>query len=489
MNIPPCSEQVGPKVHLPGDPLSLFSLFFDDDLISLIVRETNRFAEQALQGKDEVWSTNAEEIRAYLGFLILMGINELPLIRDYWSTSEYLRYAPIADRISRNHFEKITRYLHFVDNTSLLSRGEEGYSRLQKVQPVITAMKANFQAAYHPHTQVSIDEAMIPFKGRSTMKQYLPLKPVKRGFKVWVMADSLNGYFCDFDIYVGATGEREGVLGESVVMKLSEALGGQHHQVYFDNYFTSIPLMLKLLDRDTYACGTIRTNRKQYPKEMSEEAKRLRRGEFLFRQSGNIVAVAWKDNKVVNVVSTLASADDTTTVQRTQKDGSRLCVPCPLSVALYNEFMGGVDHGDQLRGSYHIRLKCRKNYKYIFGFLFDAAITNAYILHSRFDVRSDKPMDHKSFRLRLAEQLIGDYKSRKRAGRPRKRPHPSNTCTATPIHLPSHGPSKRVYCKQNRAPPRRKETVWFCNACDGHPSLCLTRRDDGSDCFRLWHQL
>ena len=37
-------------------------------------------------------------------------------------------------------------------------------------------------------------------------------------------------------------------------------------------------------------------------KEMSEEAKRLNRGEFLFRQSGDIVAVAWKDNKVVNVV-------------------------------------------------------------------------------------------------------------------------------------------------------------------------------------------
>ena len=125
---------------------------------------------------------------------------------------------------------------------------------------------------------------------------------------------------------------------------------------------------------------------------MSEEAKRLNRGEFLFRQSGDIVAVAWKDNKVVNVVSTLASADDTTSVMRTQKDGTRQSVSCPRSVAVFNKFMGGVDHGDQLRGSYHIRLKCRKN---IFGFSFDVAITNAYILHSWYDVRSDKPMDHK----------------------------------------------------------------------------------------------
>jgi len=35
------------------------------------------------------------------------------------------------------------------------------------------------------------------------MKQYMPLKPTKRGFKVWVRADAITGYFCDFDIYVG----------------------------------------------------------------------------------------------------------------------------------------------------------------------------------------------------------------------------------------------------------------------------------------------
>ena len=35
------------------------------------------------------------------------------------------------------------------------------------------------------------------------MKQYMPLKPVKRGLKVWVRADALTVYFCDFEVYVG----------------------------------------------------------------------------------------------------------------------------------------------------------------------------------------------------------------------------------------------------------------------------------------------
>ena len=61
---------------------------------------------------------------------------------------------------------------------------------------------------------------MIPFKRRSSMKQYSPLKPVKRGFKVWAIADAWNGYMDD--LYTGATGGREIALGEKVVLKLSD---------------------------------------------------------------------------------------------------------------------------------------------------------------------------------------------------------------------------------------------------------------------------
>ena len=476
----PCTEQPGPKVPLPSDPLGLFSLFFDNTLVDLIVEETNRYAEQTLQGTNKEWSTDAQEIRAYMGFMILMGINQLPEIRDYWSTNEFLHYAPIANRISRDRFEQITRYLHFTDNDVLPSRDAVNFSRLQKVDPVIDHLKEKFKSAYYPHCEVSIDEAMIPFKGRSSMKQYLPMKPVKRGFKVWAIADARNGYMYDLNVYTGASGGRETALGEKVVLKLSDSIKGRHHQLFFDNYFTSVNLLSTLLANGTYACGTIRTNRKQYPAEISEEVKKLSRGEFVFRQSGNLVATAWKDNKVVNMASTLARPDDHTTVDRRQKDGTRRAVQCPLCVALYNRFMGGVDHGDHLRGSYSVRLKCRKNYKYVFWFLFDVAITNAYILRS-FDV-STSEMDHKSFRMMLAKQLIGNYMSRKQPGRPRKRPRP------TP-HLPSHSKSRRcVYCRDVRSPPQRKESVWMCAACEDHPQLCLTGRDDGSDCFRLWHE-
>ena len=52
------------------------------------------------------------------------------------------------------------------------------------------------------------------------------MKPVKFGLKLWVLADSLNGYKYDFDTYIGKKGEHlhEQGLGYTVVMKLVSLL-------------------------------------------------------------------------------------------------------------------------------------------------------------------------------------------------------------------------------------------------------------------------
>ena len=110
------------------------------------------------------------------------------------------------------------------------------------------------------------------FSGRSSMKQYLPKKPIKRGFNVWVRAESRTGYFCDFNVYTGKTesGE-EGVehgLGEKVVLQLSRNIEGHDYQVFCDNYFTTTHLLETLLRKRIYACGTARANRRGFPAEL-----------------------------------------------------------------------------------------------------------------------------------------------------------------------------------------------------------------------------
>ena len=98
-------------------------------------------------------------------------------------------------------------------------------------------------------------------------------------------------------------------------------------------------------------------------------------------QSGNVTASAWMDRKMVMVMCTGCDTTTPTTVLRGQKDGTRRPVTCPAASAIYNRYMGGVDLGDQLRGYYHMRMKCRKFYQYVAKFVLDVAITNSFILY------------------------------------------------------------------------------------------------------------
>ena len=228
--------------------------------------------------KYEKWSKiTRAELKAYLGFQIKMSINRLPSIDDYWSTNVNLRYAPVADRISRDRFRDLQRYLHFVNNDNLVPRGQKGYDRLGKVRPVLEYVTARCREVYMPQKEVAVDEAMIKFQGRSSLKQYMPQKPIKRGIKVWVLGDSSNGYFVDFTVYTGKEGNvAVKGLGFQVVLSLAKQLQGKHHVVYFDNFFTSVELLEELLKWGLYACGTVRSNRKQFPKELCEATSTLK---------------------------------------------------------------------------------------------------------------------------------------------------------------------------------------------------------------------
>ena len=54
--------------------------------------------------------------------------------------------------------------------------------KLYKLRPLINSLNDNLIKLYNVSYQVSIDESMILFKGRSSLKQYNPMKPIKRGY-------------------------------------------------------------------------------------------------------------------------------------------------------------------------------------------------------------------------------------------------------------------------------------------------------------------
>ena len=90
VDVRPFTQPTGLAVNVPNDPADpadLFALFFTPEIVHSIVEETNRYAAQCLAaaGKSTTWTTDEQEIRAYFGFYILMGMVKEPKIRDYWS--------------------------------------------------------------------------------------------------------------------------------------------------------------------------------------------------------------------------------------------------------------------------------------------------------------------------------------------------------------------------------------------------------------------
>lgn len=186
------------------------------------------------------------------------------------------------------------------------------------------------------------------------------------------------GYAYRFIIYSGKDtdpmldGETDiGVVGNTVI-KLSRCIPrSQNHILYFDNFYTSLPLMYYMAKEGISCLGTVQRNRLgkncKLPSREEVMKKSVPRGsyeEYITNYDGiEMSAVSWKDNKQVVLLSTYVGASPVGTIERYEKTEKRKkSIPCPKVVNEYNAHMGGVDLMDSYLGRYRIRMKTRKWY-------------------------------------------------------------------------------------------------------------------------------
>jgi len=110
-----------------------------------------------------MWSNiTPEEMRKFWGPIILMGHVRRESIRDNWSTDPTNSTPIFPHTMSSNHFESIWHAWHFSDN-----RQQTQDTRLLfKIWPVYEYFVQKFRSVYSPKQELSLDEAMIPCRGR-----------------------------------------------------------------------------------------------------------------------------------------------------------------------------------------------------------------------------------------------------------------------------------------------------------------------------------
>ena len=475
------NSQCGIKVEVPPESKSdfFFNLIFSDELIDLIVRETNRYARQKLAGNNTrlaKWhDVTRQELKAYFGICVVMGINNLPRLAMYWSSDPLIGNTGIQNIMTKNRFEELSQYLHFSNSETEPQRGEENFDRLYKVRSLLSGVLENSQKAYEPSKNLSIDEGMIAFKGRLSFRQYMPAKPTKYGIKVWMAADSQNGYVNNFSVYLGkeANVPRVNGLGYDVVMKMASPFLKKHRHIFFDNSFTSTKLMEDLLAQDTYSCGTVRSNRKDLPPCAKNK---LRQGEKVCAQRGKIIFTKWHDKRDISFLSTNVLPSEPSRLVARKKNGRNIQIEKPRVADVYTADMGGVDRADQLRSFYFAGYSSRKWYRYIFWFLFNLSVCNSFILESIYRTnQGERKRPMINFRLDLAKQLIDGFTQRKRKRR-------SQEALTQPVareeHLSVHVTGRKRKCVQCIKAGRRTakgykvETRFECSLCK--VALCRT---------------
>ena len=166
-----------------------------------IVDQTNLYVSQMPSRSPcyEWYDTTVPEMKAFVGVLLLMGIHKLPSIADYWSTHKYLGVPNISAVFPANRLNHLLASIHFNDNSAAKPRGDPGYDKLYKIIPIILSVLQKCLTSYKPHRENSMTKQWLGSKGdRSSLKQYIPNKPTKRGYKIWCRFDSTNGFTCYF---------------------------------------------------------------------------------------------------------------------------------------------------------------------------------------------------------------------------------------------------------------------------------------------------
>ena len=120
----------------------------------------------------------------------------------------------------------------------------------------------------------------------------------------------------------------------------------ENFKVFFDNYFTSIPLLLELKQKGLYSLGVMKANRMAGAMMKSKQTMTKEgRGAMDSRvtKSGDVTVVRWHDNSSVNVASTFVGVGTVDNVRRwSAKEKVFIEVERPEAIKVYNEYMGGV---------------------------------------------------------------------------------------------------------------------------------------------------
>jgi len=148
-------------------------------------------------------------MKKFLGLIFVIGIVRKPKLELCWSTRGIFQTPIFPQKMSRNRFQLIKRYLHFTVNNAAGTNED----RLYKIRTILDTVVNNFRTNYIPDKEISLDEGMLGWQGCLQFHVYNGGKITKYGTLVWMICESSTGYICNLQIYDGKCGPLTETVG------------------------------------------------------------------------------------------------------------------------------------------------------------------------------------------------------------------------------------------------------------------------------------
>jgi hypothetical protein len=447
--------------QLPADasPFDLLQLFLPIDLMEEFAQHTNTAAPHGWR------HTTATELYAFLGVHIFMGIDRLPRTDMYWSAT--FGHPLIMSIFSRNRFKQLLRFFCIVAPDDIAA----AHNPLRHIASLAAKLNQSFTARFIPKQGLALDEAMAAFKGRSPIKQYIPSKPHKWGYKIYCL--SSEDYLLHFEIYAGAERPSEYGATFDTFMRLIRGYEDKQHILYMDSWFTSPALLDPLMQKGIRCCGSVRRNRKGMPNIPETDIRALGRGEWIQRQKGDTTLAVWKDQKVVWVLYNHCSPTETASLDRWSEAGNRISIGCPKAIRDYFYNARCVDVLSQLHYAYLLGRKARRCWPRLAWWLLDMCIINAFKLWS---IGQDHPRQL-DFREQLMHELLEQLSADQKPHRATKNPQAAGALAKDHYPLSTQQDRDCQWCSHQSENRVRSRVI--CAECGVH--LCI------GECFACYH--
>ncbi|XP_043506135.1 piggyBac transposable element-derived protein 4-like isoform X2 [Polistes fuscatus] len=430
----------------------VLSLFLNEQVINLIVMETNRYAEKKFfhnanseYAQENGWKpTNSEEIKIFLGLLLWIDLVQVPLTK-------------CCEAIQPNN-------------------------RLGKVLLLLQILTDNYQQIFLPGPEIVVDETLVPWRGRLIYRQYIPIKSHKYGIRLFKLC-SAEGYTWSIKIYAGGDicgiNQTCGIIPENVCIELINKLLNEGRTLFIDNFYVSYELAIRLLNFKTHVVGTVRHNKNFMPKDVT--LHRLKRGEMISREDNNgIVVLKWRNLRDVCILSSKHAPVMVPIADSSILNSSRPKMK-PLALIAYNNGKSDIDRSHQMVSyATTIRKSIKWYQKLAIHFLIGISVMNAHIVYQK---ATNQKIKIRKFR----ELIVREWLESENA-----RPHTiEKAFHQLQVRKNPQGKSirrmcVRCYAKQRQTQQRQEvrkhlqKTITYCPECPRSPQLCFL-------CFNEYH--